>query len=106
MKKVPGNIEKKKEVYSSFKDKTFRERVEKEREIYPIKKGKEFHPIIKEEEVYLKLTTQPLFVGSYIKVPVIIKPGSAINFEDSDFEIPAGVQRLALFRFREMRSLI
>ena len=71
MKKVPGNIEKKKEVYSSIKDKTFTERVEKKREIYPLKKGKEFHPIIKEEEVYLKLTTEPLFVG-FIKVPVIV----------------------------------
>jgi hypothetical protein len=47
-------------------------------------------PPVTDENVYLKLTHEPLFVGSFIKIPVIIKSQSGYNFDDLDFDIPDG----------------
>jgi hypothetical protein len=43
-------------------------------------------------EVELKLPKKKLFIGSYIKVSVIIDPSSGRPIEDLDFVIPDGPQ--------------
>ena len=42
------------------------------------------------EDVYLKIDKKPLFVGSFIKIPVILNPSSGYTIDDLDFDIPAG----------------
>ncbi|PFI78827.1 CARDB domain-containing protein [Bacillus cereus] len=39
--------------------------------------------------VGLKIPKNPLFVGSYVEIPVIINPKSKIRLEDLDFDIPS-----------------
>jgi len=51
--------------------------------------GKDFGNI-KIENVILETPGDSLFIGSYVKVPVLINPNSGLNMEDLSFTIPEG----------------
>jgi len=46
--------------------------------------------ITKAEVTFGGLSRTPLYLGSYLKVPVILDPGSGLTMDDLDFVVPAG----------------
>ena len=56
-------------------------------------------------KVAVKMPAEPLFVGSYVKVPVSIS-SSGLNMDDLDFVIPAGPSGGEISPYKETTCFI